>query len=169
MRRETVELLEVLADRARRPTFPLAGVPFHVHATYSRDEISAGLGQVRKGKLLRTQGGVYCDEGLRSDSSFFCWFLVVARLGSLSSSNPRSWRFMERSISSEKPSASAWAVNQLYWKEPLSFEALIAAGDRYRDAFSEQGVREDAERKRLEAVQDATRIARAVGTERRER
>ncbi len=67
LRRETVELLEVLADRARRPTFPLAGVPFHVHAIYSRDEISAGLGQVRKGKLLRTQGGVYCDEGLRSD------------------------------------------------------------------------------------------------------
>jgi hypothetical protein len=67
LRRETVELFEVLADRARRPTFPLAGVPFHVHATYSRDEISAGLGQVRKGKFLRTQGGVYCDEGLRAD------------------------------------------------------------------------------------------------------
>ena len=90
LRREAVELLEVLADRARRPTFPLAGVPFHIHATYSRDEISAGLGQIRKGKLLRTQGRVYCDEGLRSDSSFFCWFLVVARLGSLSSSNPRT-------------------------------------------------------------------------------
>ena len=32
-----------------------------------------------------------------------------------------------------KPNASAWAVNQLYWKEPLSFAALIEAGDRYRE------------------------------------
>ncbi len=61
-----------------------------------------------------------------------------------------------------KPNASAWAVNQLYWKEPLSFDALIAAGDRYRDVFSEEGVREDAERERLEAVRDATGIARAI-------
>ena len=68
-----------------------------------------------------------------------------------------------------KPNASAWAVNQLYWKEPLSFDALIAAGDHYREVLSEQGVREDAERKRLDAVQDATGIARAVGTERGER
>ena len=61
-----------------------------------------------------------------------------------------------------KPNASAWAVNQLYWKEPLSFDALIAAGDHYREVLSEQGVREDAERKRLDAVQDATGIARAL-------
>jgi len=32
-RREAAELLEVLADRVRRPTFPLPGTPFHVHAT----------------------------------------------------------------------------------------------------------------------------------------
>ncbi len=64
-----------------------------------------------------------------------------------------------------KPNASAWAVNQLYWKEPLSFAALIEAGDRYRDAFSkqlQQGAREDAEHERLEAVRDATGIARAL-------
>ena len=61
-----------------------------------------------------------------------------------------------------KPNASAWAVNQLYWKEPLSFDALIAAGDRYRDVFSEEGVRENAERERLEAVRDATGIVRAI-------
>ena len=64
-----------------------------------------------------------------------------------------------------KPNASAWAVNQLYWKEPLSFAALIEAGDRYRDTFSkqlQQGAREDAERERLEAVGDATGIARAL-------
>ena len=61
-----------------------------------------------------------------------------------------------------KPNASAWAVNQLFWKEPLSFDALIAAGDRYREAFSQEGVREAAERERLEAVRDATGIARAL-------
>ena len=39
------------------------GLPFRVHATYSRDEISAGLLQVRKGKRMRTQGGVFrCDD-----------------------------------------------------------------------------------------------------------
>ena len=53
-------------------------------------------------------------------------------------------------------------MNQLYWKEPLSFDALIAAGDRYRDVFSEEGVRENAERERLEAVRDATGIVRAI-------
>jgi len=67
LRREASELLNVLADRARRPTAALPGLPFHVHATYSRDEISAGLGQTRSGKLLRTQGGVYRDDSSRSD------------------------------------------------------------------------------------------------------
>ncbi len=64
-----------------------------------------------------------------------------------------------------KPNASAWAVNQLYWREPLSFNALIAAGDSYRDVFSKEsqpGVREDEERERLEAVRDATGIVRAI-------
>ena len=37
------------------------------HATYSRDEISAGLLQVRKGKLMRTQGGVFKCEDARAD------------------------------------------------------------------------------------------------------
>ncbi|MCA2979085.1 MAG: DUF3427 domain-containing protein, partial [Myxococcaceae bacterium] len=31
---------------------------FRVHATYSRDEIGAGLRELRQGKLLRTQAGV---------------------------------------------------------------------------------------------------------------
>ena len=61
-----------------------------------------------------------------------------------------------------KPNASAWAVNRLYWKEPLSFAALIKAGDHYRDTFTEKGAQEDAERERLDAVRDATGIARAL-------
>ncbi|MCC6873612.1 MAG: DUF3427 domain-containing protein [Sandaracinaceae bacterium] len=67
LRTELRDLLEELADRRRRPSFALPDLPLRVHATYSRDEISAGLSQLRDGKLLRTQGGVYKDEASRSD------------------------------------------------------------------------------------------------------
>lgn len=33
-----------------------------------------------------------------------------------------------------KPPAPAWAVNQLYWQDPKSFETLLAAGQRVRHA-----------------------------------
>jgi hypothetical protein len=33
-----------------------------------------------------------------------------------------------------KPPAPAWAVNQLYWEDPKSFEALLTAGQRVRHA-----------------------------------
>ncbi len=59
LRQELGALLAILDDRRRRATIPIEGMPFHVHATYGRDEIAAGLQQIRKGKLLRTQGGVY--------------------------------------------------------------------------------------------------------------
>jgi superfamily II DNA or RNA helicase/HKD family nuclease len=63
LREELADLLALLADQQRRPTFPLRGLPFRVHASYSRDEIAAGLRQTRSGKLLRTQGGVFkCDD-----------------------------------------------------------------------------------------------------------
>jgi hypothetical protein len=32
----------------------------------------------------------------------------------------------------EKPSASAWAVNQLYWRARPDFDAIVAVGDRVR-------------------------------------
>ena len=67
---EVRQLLEVLDDRRRRPTCAIDGLPFQVHATYSRDEISAGLIEVRKGKLLRTQGGVYACHKHRCDVLF---------------------------------------------------------------------------------------------------
>ena len=67
IRAELRELLDELDDRRRRPTWPMLDLPFRVHATYSRDEISAGLRQTRKGKLLRTQGGVYKDEDASAD------------------------------------------------------------------------------------------------------
>ena len=67
MLEEARDLFELLSDRTRRPTWPLEGSPFRVHATYSRDEISAGLLQVRAGKVMRSQGGVFKCEDARAD------------------------------------------------------------------------------------------------------
>ncbi|MBE2248047.1 MAG: DUF3427 domain-containing protein [Myxococcus sp.] len=64
---ELEDLFELLADRIRRPSHALPGLPFRVHATYSRDEISAGLKEIRKGKLMRTQGGVFKVDDARAD------------------------------------------------------------------------------------------------------
>ena len=72
-----MELLSILADRQRQPTFGLARIdkddvlPFQVHATYTRDEIAAGLRLVGdKGKLVRTQGGVLEAKGANADIFF---------------------------------------------------------------------------------------------------
>nr|MBA3539361.1 DUF3427 domain-containing protein [Deltaproteobacteria bacterium] len=68
LREELTDLLDVLADRQRRPTFTVEGVPFRAHATYTRDEVSAGLREVGdKGKLKRTQGGVLKNDRARVD------------------------------------------------------------------------------------------------------
>jgi len=67
---ELAQLMELLDDRLSKRTQPLPGLPFHVHGTYSRDEVSAGLVELRKGKLLRTQGGVYKCEEHRCDVLF---------------------------------------------------------------------------------------------------
>lgn len=37
-----------------------------------------------------------------------------------------------------KPSASAWTVNQLFWRHPKDIEALLAVGDRFRKAQAAQ-------------------------------
>ncbi|PRQ07020.1 DUF3427 domain-containing protein [Enhygromyxa salina] len=71
LRRELAELMGVLDDRRRRPTLELPGLaPLRIHATYSRDEVIAGLGELRQGKLLRLQGGVYRHQATRSDLLF---------------------------------------------------------------------------------------------------
>jgi hypothetical protein len=44
----------------------------------------------------------------------------------------------ERVKSLAKPSVSAWAVNQLYWKHRDAFDALIAAGNQLRSAHALQ-------------------------------
>src|SRR5687767_2668333 len=40
----------------------------------------------------------------------------------------------ERVKALAKPPAPAWAVNQLYWQDPKSFETLVTAGERVRRA-----------------------------------
>lgn len=60
-----------------------------------------------------------------------------------------------------KPSASAWAVNQIYWREREIFDALIDVGDRYRTALTEGGV-DRVEHERHEAIASAVQRARSI-------
>ena len=70
LRAELAALLDELDDQRRRPTYADCALPFRTHATYSRDEVMAGLLQVRGGQLLRTQGGVFFEKSSRSDVFF---------------------------------------------------------------------------------------------------
>jgi hypothetical protein len=69
-----------------------------------------------------------------------------------------------------KPSASAWAVNQLYWRARPELDELVAAGDRHR--LAQQAVLagdgselSDAERDRRRAIDAALRRIRAILSE----
>jgi hypothetical protein len=71
-----------------------------------------------------------------------------------------------------KPPVSAWAVNQLYWKNREPFEQLLAAGDRLRSAQASQlrgkggELREPLEARRValsELSQAATALLREAG------
>lgn len=65
---EIGELFGILTDRLRRPTHALAESVFRIHATYSRDEISAGLLQFGSGEhLVRPQAGVLKADDAKSD------------------------------------------------------------------------------------------------------
>jgi flagellar biosynthesis GTPase FlhF len=44
----------------------------------------------------------------------------------------------ERVKGIQKPPASAWTVNQLYWKYPKEIDALLAVGERFRKAQAAQ-------------------------------
>jgi DNA repair exonuclease SbcCD ATPase subunit len=71
-----------------------------------------------------------------------------------------------------KPSISAWAVNQLYWKHREAFDRLIATGERFRKAQTSRLARKvadirgalDARREALSHVSDlATALLRDAG------
>ncbi|MCK5798829.1 MAG: DUF3427 domain-containing protein, partial [Deltaproteobacteria bacterium] len=71
LRKELCQLLEVLDDRRRRQTHRLSGLPLHVHAHYTRAEVSAALNlNTKKGKLLAIQAGVYSCDAHRCDLLF---------------------------------------------------------------------------------------------------
>jgi hypothetical protein len=66
-----------------------------------------------------------------------------------------------------KPTVSAWAVNQLYWKHRDSFDRLISAGQRFREAQASQfggsaaGMREPSEQRRV-ALEELLSLATAL-------
>lgn len=63
-----------------------------------------------------------------------------------------------------KPSASAWAVNQVYWRERDIFDALIETGDAYRGALSGEGAAaaSEADQARKDSVSSALKAAQTI-------
>jgi hypothetical protein len=66
-----------------------------------------------------------------------------------------------------KPSITAWAVNQLYWKHRKEFDQLIAAGQRFRQAQASQLAGKVADTRgprdeRREALSELSRLASAL-------
>src|SRR6266850_7664125 len=66
-----------------------------------------------------------------------------------------------------KPSISAWAVNQLYWKHRAAFDRLIATGERFRQAQSSRLARKVADMRgaldgRREALSHLSDLATAL-------
>src|SRR5215813_2991680 len=71
-----------------------------------------------------------------------------------------------------KPSISAWAVNQLYWKQRAAFDKLLAAGQRFRQSQTSASAGKiadvrnalDARREALSDLSDlAAGLLRAAG------
>jgi hypothetical protein len=67
----------------------------------------------------------------------------------------------------DKPSITAWAVNQLYWQHRKPFDQLIAAGQRFRQAQASQLAGKVADTRgprdeRREALSDLSRLAAAL-------
>lgn len=66
-----------------------------------------------------------------------------------------------------KPSVSAWAVNQLFWRHRPEFDRLMTAGERFRDAQAAQLAGKSADLRapleaRREALAELTRVAAAL-------
>jgi hypothetical protein len=66
-----------------------------------------------------------------------------------------------------KPSVSAWAVNQLFWRHRKAFDRLIAAGEKFRGAQAAQLAGKAADLRgpldaRREALSELARVAAGV-------
>ncbi len=73
MRRELVDLLDVLRERARLNSLPIDStglIPIHSHATYGLYELIAAYGLVGNGTLRETREGVVWAEAHKSDLFF---------------------------------------------------------------------------------------------------
>lgn len=67
----------------------------------------------------------------------------------------------------EKPSAAAWAVNQLYWKQRRAYDKLIRSSERVRAAHSEVLKGKKVDLRTIEAqhgasVKDAAEAVRSI-------
>ncbi len=117
---ELRDLLGLMLDRIRRPTFELPRSPFRVHATYSRDELSAGLMELRKGKLIRTQGGVFASEAASAD-------VLYVTLDK----DPD--HFTPTTLYNDYPISPT----RFHWESPSATKAESEPGRRYRRAGSD--------------------------------
>jgi superfamily II DNA or RNA helicase len=75
LRTEILELLDILADRVRRVTYPLDGalskLPLRVHATYTLDEVMTAFDERNsKGGIKRIQTGSFYSEAWSTDLHF---------------------------------------------------------------------------------------------------
>jgi hypothetical protein len=71
LRSELDQLLTLLGDRVRHVTRPVPGLPLQVHATYSLDEVLAGVDERNvKGGVKRIQTGVFHSETAGADLLF---------------------------------------------------------------------------------------------------
>ena len=74
LRREILDLLEILSDRIRTVSKPLDNngeIPLASHATYTLSEIVAAYARTTgNGKLIKPQGGVLWDETTQTDLLF---------------------------------------------------------------------------------------------------
>ena len=66
-----------------------------------------------------------------------------------------------------KPSVSAWAVNQLFWRHRPEFDRLMTAGERFRDAQAAQLAGQSADLReplaaRREVLAELSRLAAAI-------
>ncbi len=109
-------LLSELDNRRRRPTHAIPSLPFRVHATYSRDEVSAGLSEFREGKLLRTQGGVYRCQAHRCD----VLYVTLEK---------DSKDFTPTTLYNDYPLSST----RFHWESQRSTRSDSPTGRRYRD------------------------------------
>jgi hypothetical protein len=69
-----------------------------------------------------------------------------------------------------KPSISAWAVNQVFWRHRAAFDRLIAAGEKFRQAQASQLAGESTDIRgtldaRREALAETSKLAAALLTD----